>query len=74
MLGFIRNHLDPSKKCGQAYDGASNMSEKTNRAAAKISSQYCLTLYTHCTSHCLNMTVVASFEEVSIHIMIGVVK
>ena len=27
MLGFIRNHLDPSKMPTQAYDGASNMSE-----------------------------------------------
>ena len=25
MLGFIRNHLDPSMVCGQAYDRASNM-------------------------------------------------
>ena len=29
MLGFIRNHLDPLKMHGQAYDGASNMSGKT---------------------------------------------
>ena len=26
ILGFITNHLDPSKMCDQAYDGASNMS------------------------------------------------
>ena len=39
MLGFIRNHLDPSKIHGQAYDRASSMSGKTNRAAARISSQ-----------------------------------
>ena len=74
MLGFIRIHLDPSKMRSQAYNGASNMSGKTNRAAARISSQYPLTLYTHCTSHCLNLAVVASFEEVSVHNMIGVVK
>ena len=54
MFGIVRNHLDPSKMRGQAYDGASNMSGKTNRAAARISSQYPLALYTHCTSHCLN--------------------
>jgi hypothetical protein len=30
ILGFITNHLDPSKLHGQAYDGASNMSGKTN--------------------------------------------
>ena len=40
MLGFIRNHLGPSNKHSQAYDGASNMSGKTNGAAARISSQY----------------------------------
>ena len=35
MLGFVRNHLDPSKMPGQAYDGrASDMSVKTNRAEA----------------------------------------
>ena len=74
MLGFVRNHLDPSKMHGQAYDRDSNMSGKTNGAAARISSQYPLSLYTHCTSHCLNLAVVPSFEEVSICNMIGVVK
>ena len=56
MLGFVRNHLDPSKMRCQAYDGA----------AARISSQYPIALYTHCTSHCLNLAVVASFKEVSV--------
>ncbi len=74
MLVFVRNHLDPLKMRGQAYDGASNMSGKTNGAAARISSQYPLALYTHCTSHCLNLAVVASFEEVSVRNMIGVVN
>ena len=74
MLGFVRNHLDPSKMHGQAYDGASNISRKTNIAAARISSQYSLALYTHCNSHCLNLKAVASFKEVSIHNMIGVGK
>ncbi len=36
--------------------------------------EYPLTLYTHCTSHCLNLAVVASFEEVSVRNMIGVVN
>ena len=71
MLGFIRNYLDLSNMCDQAYDRASNMSGKTNRAAVRMSSQYPLALYTHCTSHCLNLAVMASFEEVSIHNMIG---
>ena len=59
---------------GQAYDGASNMSGKTNGAASHISAQYPLALYTHCASHCLNLAVVSSFEETSVHNMIGVVN
>ena len=74
MLGFITDHLDPSKMRGQAYDGASNMSGKTNGAAARISSKYRLALYTHCASHCLNLAVVASLEEISVRNMIGVVN
>ena len=50
------------------------MSGNTNGAAARISSQYLLALYTHCTSHCLNLAVVASFKEVSVRNMIDVVK
>ena len=74
MLSIVRYYLDPSKMRGQDYDGGSNMSRKTNGAAARISSQYPLALYTHCTSHCLNLAVVASFEEVSVRNMIGIVK
>ena len=33
ILDFITNHLDPSKMRGQAYDGASNTSDKTNGTA-----------------------------------------
>ena len=74
MLGFVTNHLDPSKLSGQAYDGASNMSGKIRGAAARIQSQYPLALYIHCASHCLNLAVVASFEDQSVRNMIGVVK
>ena len=74
ILGFITSHLDPSKMRGQAYDGASNMSGKTNGTAARISSVYPLALYTHCASHSLNLAVVASFQETSVRNMIGVVS
>ena len=67
ILGFVTNHLDPSKMRGQAYDGASNMSGKRSGTAARISSRYPLALYTHCASHSLNLAVVASFEEASVH-------
>ena len=74
MMGFVRNNLDPSKMCGQAYDGASNMSGKIRGVAARIQSQYPLAFYTHCASHCLNLAVVASFEDRSVRNMIGIVK
>ena len=39
MIEFLRKYdLDPTKLHGQAYDGAGNMSGKTNGAAARISS------------------------------------
>ena len=59
---------------GQVYDGTSNMSGKTNGTAARISSAYPLALYTHCASHSLSLAVVASFQEVSVHNMIGIVN
>ena len=75
MITFLKTHgLDPTKLRGQVYDGAGNMSGKTNGAAALISSQYPLALYVHCASHCLNLAVVSSLEEVSIRNMIGVVN
>ena len=74
MMGFVRNNLNPSKMRGQAYDGASNMSGKIRGAAARIQFQYPLAFHTHCASHCLNLAVVASFEDRSVHNMIGIVK
>ena len=75
MLDFLRSRqLDPTKLRRQAYEGAGNMSGKTNGATARISSQYPLALYNHCASHCLNLAVVSSFDEVSVRNMIGVVN
>ena len=74
ILGFITNHLDPSKMRGQAYDGASNMSGKTSGTAARVSSVYPLAQYTHCASHSLNLAVVGSIQEASVRNMIGVVE
>ena len=74
MLDFLTQHLNPTKLRGQAYDGASNMSGRTNGAAARISSQFPLAIYTHCASHCLNLAVVTSLEEASVRNMIGVVN
>ena len=75
MVDFLRKHgLDPTKLRGQAYDGAGNMSGKTNGAAARITSQFPLALYIHCASHSLNLAVVSSLEEVSVRNMISIVK
>ena len=71
MLGIVTDHLDPSKMRGH---GASNMSGKTNGAVCSYIFSVPLALYTHCASHCLNLAVVASFEEASVHNMIGVVN
>ena len=59
---------------GQAYDGAGNMSGKTNGAAAIIASQFPLALYLYCSSHSLNLSVVKSLEDASIRNMIGIVN
>ena len=54
MIEFLRKHeLDPTKL--HSYDGAGNISDKTNGAAARMSSQFPLALYVHCASHCLNL-------------------
>ena len=74
MLNFLKQHLDLTKLRGQAYDGAGNMSGKRNGAAARITSQFPLALYIHCASHCLNLAVVSSLEEVSVRNMIGIVN
>ena len=59
---------------GQAYDGAGNMSGKTNGAAAIISSSYPLALYLHCASHSLNLAVVKSLDIPCVRNMIGIVN
>ena len=58
---------------GQGYDGAGNMSGKTNGVAAIISSSYPLALYLHCASHSLNLAVVKSLNIPCVRNMIGVV-
>ena len=50
------------------------MSGKTKGAASRIRSKYPLAFYTQCASHCLNLAVVASFQENSVRNMIGIVN
>ena len=45
---------------GQCYDGAGNMSGPCNGAAAIVRRQYPKAIYTHCTAHRLNLSVVSA--------------
>ena len=73
MTSFIEAHgLDLHKLRGQGYDGAGNMSGKTNGAAAIISSDYPLAMYLHCASHTLNLAVVKSLDVQCVRNMIGI--
>ena len=75
ILVFFQSHgVDSKKLRGQAYDEAGNMSGKTNGAAVLITSQFPLVLYLHCSSHCVNLSVVKSLEVASVRNMIGVVN
>ena len=59
-------HLDLSLCRGQGYDGAGNMSGKTNGAAAIIQSELPKVMYFHCASHKLNLCVVHSCKLTSV--------
>lgn len=71
---FVAHGLNGANLRGQAYDGAGNMSRKTNGAAAIITTMYRQALYLHCSSHCLNLAVVKSLDVTSVRNMIGVVN
>ena len=74
-IDFLTKHgLDPTNLRGQAYDGAGNMAGRVNGTAARIISSFPLALYVHCASHCLNLAIVSSLEEVAVRNMIGIVN
>ena len=54
--------LDPSRICGQTYDGASVMSSEVAGVQAKIKEISPRAMYTHCYLHCLNLSIAASCE------------
>ena len=56
--------LDMSKCCGQAYDGAANMSGANKGAATTICAAYPYALYTHCKAHVLNLVLVKACQSV----------
>lgn len=51
-VGLNLDHLR-----GQGYDGASNMSGKISGVQARIKELYPLAMYTHCSSHVLNLAI-----------------
>ena len=71
---FTKHGLDPTNLRGQGYDGAGNMAGRVKGTAACIRSSFPLALYVHCASHCLNLAVVSSFEEVAVRNMMGIVN
>ena len=54
---LIRCSLNMKQCCGQAYDGAANMSGIKNGVQALFKRESPHTLYVHCLAHCLNLCV-----------------
>ena len=66
--------LDIQNCRGQCYDGAGNMAGKCSGAAARISEENKLAIYTHCASHKLNLCVAASCSLQSVKNMMDHVR
>ena len=66
--------LDPSKIHGQAYDGAAVMSSNRAGVQAKIKEFAPLALYTHCYSHCLNLSLASACKLQEVCNLIGVIN
>jgi len=68
--------LDPMNMRGQGYDGASNMSgcRKGVQLQAVIMEKNPLALYTHCSSHVLNLVIVKSCSLPQVKNTFGVVQ
>ena len=72
LLG--RYGLNVSNIRGQSYDGASAMAGTHTWTQARIKILNCLTLYTHCCSHVLNLSIASSSTEHGICDMIQVIN
>lgn len=66
--------LDPGKICGQAYDGASVMSSEISGVQARIKEVSPRAVYTHCYSHCLNLSIAASCEVQEVRNLISTIN
>ena len=58
--------IELSRLHGQGYNGAGNMAGRLSGCAAVIAEHYPNALYIHCSSHCLNLCVVAASKITSI--------
>ncbi|KAK3754906.1 hypothetical protein QZH41_003007 [Actinostola sp. cb2023] len=66
--------LDPTNIRGQAYDGAAVMSSGKAGVQAKIKEISPLALFTHCYSHCLNLSIAATCKVQEVRNLIGLIN
>ena len=66
--------LDPTNIRGQAFDGAAVMSSGIAGVQAKIKEVAPLAMYTHCYSHCLNLSIGAACKVQEVRNLIGVIN
>jgi len=59
---------------GQAYHGASVMSSGKAEVQAKIKEISPLALFTHCYSHCLNLSIAATCKVTEVRNLIGLIR
>ena len=75
IVKFLQNlGLSLSDLCGQGYDGASTMSWVKTGVQAKLKEIQPKALYTHCTRHALNLSIVSSCSIASIRDCIDTIK
>ena len=73
ILSFLLNELqlDLSHCRGQCYDGAGNMAGKFSGLSSRIIALNPLALYTHCSSHRVNLCLASSCQIQSVRTMMG---
>lgn len=75
LLDSLKNNgLNARNIRGQAYDGAAAMSSAKVGVQARVKSVQPLALYTHCSSHVLNLSVASSCQNSAIRNMMGTIS
>ncbi|CAN7977128.1 unnamed protein product [Ixodes persulcatus] len=78
LMGVLRERgVDTTYLCGQGYDGAANMAGRLNGVQATqavIQEKHPAALYTHCSSHCLNLALCDSCALPDIRNAVGTVR